>query len=116
MDADKSRQADTVKSNNMKIRAKLTGDIAEIKLIIIHPMETGRKKDDTGALIPAHFIQLMTITLNDQTILETQWGTGIAKNPYITCRVKAKLNDRVTVSWLDNLGETATQDTVVIAS
>lgn len=114
MAADK--QMDVVKTNAMKIRAKLVGDIAEIKLIIIHPMETGRKKDDAGELIPAHFIQLMTITLNDKTVLETQWGTGIAKNPYVTCHVKAKLNDKVTVSWLDNLGETGSQDTLVVAS
>lgn len=103
------------KTNSMKIRAKLLGDIAEIKLIINHPMETGRKKDDAGQLIPAHFIQLMTISLNDQPVLSSQWGTGIAKNPYLTCHVKAQLNDKVTVSWLDNLGESATQDALVVA-
>ncbi len=101
--------------NSMKIRAKLMGDMAEIKLIISHPMETGRKKNDFDQLIPAHFIQLVTITLNDNTVLEAQWGTGIAKNPYLTFRVKgAKVGDKVTVSWLDNLGKTGTQDAVVI--
>jgi len=109
-------QMNVVKTNAMKIRAKLVGDIAEIKLIIMHPMETGRKKDDAGELIPPHFIQLMTISLNDKTVIEAQWGTGIAKNPYFTCQVKAQLNDRVTLSWLDNLGETGSSDTLVIAS
>lgn len=103
--------------NSMKIRAKLTGEIAEIKLIISHPMETGRKKDDFGQLIPAHFIQLVTITLNDKPVLEAQWGTGIAKNPYLTFKVKAaKIGDKITVTWLDNLGKSGTQDALVISS
>lgn len=101
--------------NAMKIRAKLIGDIVEIKLIISHPMETGHKKDSFDQLIPAHFIQLLTITLNDKSILEAQWGTGIAKNPYLTLRVKgAKVGDKVNVAWLDNLGKSGTQDALVI--
>lgn len=103
--------------NTMKIRAKLSGDMLEIKLIISHPMETGRKKDDAGDLIPAHFIQLVNIMLNDKTLLETQWGTGIAKNPYLTIRAKgAKVGDKITVSWLDNMDESGTQEALVIMS
>ena len=92
---------------NMKMRAKLTGDVTEVKVIISHPMETGRKKDDFGVLIPAHFIQLVTVTLNDKPVLEMQWGTGISKNPYLTFYLKgAKVGDKVAVNWFDNLGKT----------
>ena len=102
---------------NMKMRAKLKGDITEVKVIISHPMETGRKKDDFGALIPAHFIQLVTATLNEEPVLEMQWGTGISKNPYLTFYLKgAKVGDIISVTWHDNLGATATQDVAVIQS
>ena len=101
----------------MKMRAKLKGDITEVKVIISHPMETGRKKDDFGALIPAHFIQLVTATLNEKPVLEMQWGTGISKNPYLTFYLKgAKVGDIISVTWHDNLGATATQDVAVIQS
>jgi sulfur-oxidizing protein SoxZ len=100
---------------NMKMRAKLKGEITEVKVIISHPMETGRKKDDFGQIIPAHFIQLVTATLNDKTVLEMQWGTGISKNPYLTFYVKgAKVGDKITVTWHDNLGETASGEIVVV--
>ena len=101
--------------STMKIRAKLVGEpnkegMAEIKAIITHPMHTGHGKDDAGQLIPAHFIQLITITLNEKPVLEMQLGTGISKNPYLTFRVKgAKVGDKITVSWVDNLGLSATQ-------
>ncbi len=102
---------------NMKMRAKLTGYITEVKVIISHPMDTGRKKDDFGQLIPVHFIQLVTATLNDKPVLEMQWGTGISKNPYLTFRIKgAKVNDKIAVNWVDNLGKTGSGDILVMAS
>lgn len=98
----------------MKIRAQLKGDYVEIKVLMSHPMETGRKKGDDNQLIPAHFVQLVTATLNGKPVLEAQWGAGIAKNPYLTFRVKgAKVGDTVTVTWHDNLGASATQDIAV---
>ena len=108
-------------NHSMKIRAKLMGDsvnnTVEIKLIISHPMETGRKKDDFGQLIAAHFIQLLVITFNDKTVFESQWGTAISKNPYLTIRVRdAKLGDKVRVTWQDNLGETGSEESIVISN
>ncbi|MDP1766170.1 MAG: thiosulfate oxidation carrier complex protein SoxZ [Methylotenera sp.] len=101
-------------TDNMKMRAQLKGDVTEIKVLMSHPMQTGRKKDDFDRLIPAHFVQLLTATLNDQTVLEAQWGTGVSKNPYLTFRLKgAKVGDTVVVTWHDNLGKTATQDITV---
>jgi sulfur-oxidizing protein SoxZ len=101
-------------ADNMKMRAQLKGDVTEVKVLMSHPMETGRKKDEFDRLIPAHFVQLVTATLNGKTVLEAQWGTGISKNPYLTFRLKgAKVGDIVSVTWRDNLGETATQDIAV---
>src|SRR3989344_4558235 len=72
----------------IKMRAQLKGEIAEIKILMSHPMETGRRKNDLDEIIPAHFIQLVTVTLNDKPVLEAQWGTGISKNPYLTFHVR----------------------------
>jgi sulfur-oxidizing protein SoxZ len=102
--------------SNMKMRAKLKGEVTEVKVIISHPMETGRKKDDFGVLIPAYFIQLVTATLNEKPVVEMQWGTGISKNPYLTFHLKgAKVGDKVAVTWHDNLGQTGSGDILVIA-
>ena len=106
-------------SDNMKMRAQLKGDAAsgsytEVKVLMSHPMDTGRKKDDFDRLIPAHFVQLVTATLNGKTVLEAQWGTGISKNPYLTFRLTgAKIGDTIAVTWHDNFGETATQNIIV---
>ena len=98
----------------MKIRARLKDGVTEVKVLMIHPMETGRRIDDAGETVPAHFIQLVTATLNGKTVLEAQWGTGISKNPYLTFRLRgANLGDKVAVNWVDNKGATIAIEGVV---
>ena len=91
---------------DMKMRAQLKDGVTEVKALISHPMETGRRKNDLDETIPAHFIQLLTATLNGKTVLEAQWGTGISKNPYLTFYLReAKVGDTVRIIWHDNRGE-----------
>lgn len=98
----------------MKIRARLKDGVTEVKVLMIHPMETGRRIDDAGETVPAHFIQLVTATLNGKTVLEAQWGTGISKNPYLTFRLRgANLGDKIAVNWIDNMGATNAIEGVV---
>jgi sulfur-oxidizing protein SoxZ len=98
----------------IKMRATLKGDVTEVKVLMLHPMETGRRKNDLDETVPAHFIQLVTATLNGQTVLEAQWGTGISKNPYLTFYLKsAKAGDKVGIKWMDNKGVTNAHETTV---
>jgi sulfur-oxidizing protein SoxZ len=101
-------------ADNMKIRAQLKDGLVEVKLLMSHPMETGRRKDDADQLVPAHFVQLVTASLNGKVVLEAEWGTGISKNPYLTFRLKnAQLGDQVTITWVDNRGDSVTQSVAV---
>lgn len=91
----------------MKMRATMQGDIADVKVLMNHIMETGLRKDaKTGQLIPAHFINHIVAAVNGKTVLEAQWGAAIAKNPFLGFRVKgAKAGDKITVNAVDNKGE-----------
>jgi len=99
----------------MKMRASVSGDVADIKVLMNHPMETGLRKDaKTGQLIPAHFINEVHATVNGKPVLDAQWGGGVSKNPYLGFKVKgAKAGDKVEVSWKDNEGESNKVDGVV---
>jgi sulfur-oxidizing protein SoxZ len=91
----------------MRIRATLTGDVADIKVLMNHPMETGLRKDaKTGQLVPAHFIQEVTATLGGKVVLSAELGSGVSKNPYLGFKVKgAKAGDKLVVNWVDNTGD-----------
>ena len=99
----------------MKMRATMEGDIVDVKVLIQHEMETGLRKDaKTEKLIPAHFINQVIATLNGKTVLEAQWGGGIAKNPFLGFKIKGgKPGDKVGVNAVDNLGNKFDGEVVV---
>jgi sulfur-oxidizing protein SoxZ len=102
-------------AEGMKMRAALQGDVAEVKVLMSHPMETGVRKDaKTDKLIPAEFINSVVATLNGTTVIESQWGTAISKNPFLGFKVKGvKAGDKIAVNAVDNLGKKFDGEVVV---
>jgi sulfur-oxidizing protein SoxZ len=101
----------------MKIRAQMQGEIADIKVLISHPMETGQRKDAQGEAIPIHFIKQVTATLNGKVVLDAQWSQAIARNPFLGFKIKgAKAGDKISVSWADNKGESNSIETTIAAA
>jgi sulfur-oxidizing protein SoxZ len=93
-------------ADNMKMRAALQGDVAEVKVLMSHPMETGTRKDaKTDKLVPAHFINAVEASLNGKDVLVAQWGTAVSKNPFLGFKVKGvKAGDKIAVKAEDNQG------------
>lgn len=99
----------------MKIRAQLRGDLADVKVLIFHPMETGLRKDPiSGELVPLHFIRRLVVKHNGKVVMDAQWSQAISKNPFLNFRIRgARLGDKVAISWEDNKGETANMETTL---
>lgn len=101
-------------SNTIRIRAKASGDITDVKSLIKHPMETGLRKNKAGKIIPAHFIEQVTAELNGKQVLLANWSIGISQNPYLSFKVKGgKAGDTLKLSWVDNKGESDSIETKV---
>lgn len=100
--------------SSIKLKAKVEGENVEVKALMTHPMETGQRKDKkTGELIPAHFIQDITVTAGDKTILTAKWGGSVSKNPYLAFSYKGKAGDKIKLAWTDNKGEKDAAETDV---
>ena len=100
--------------NPMKIRASAKDGVTEIKVLMSHEMETGQRKDASGTVIPAWFINEVTAKLDGKTVMQAQWGPSISKNPYLAFKVKGgKAGDKVSVTWVDNKGDTRTDEATV---
>lgn len=53
-----------------------------------------------------HFIQEVTCSLGEETILTTLWGNDIAKNPFLAFTFKGgNKGETIKLSWVDNQGE-----------
>ena len=101
--------------NPMKIRAAFKDGVTEIKVLMNHEMETGFRKDASGNVVPAWFIAEVTTKLADKVVMQAQWGPSVSKNPFLSFKVKGgKAGDKVVVSWVDNRGDTRSDETTVI--
>jgi sulfur-oxidizing protein SoxZ len=101
-------------ANPMKIRAKADGDVVEVKVLMSHIMETGQRKTQAGEPIPAHFIQTVSATCNDRTVLSAQWGPAVSANPFLSFKFKGgQKGDKVKVTWTDNKNDTRSDEAVV---
>jgi sulfur-oxidizing protein SoxZ len=98
----------------MRIRAASKDGVTEVRILMNHEMETGQRRDASGNLVPAWFIQEVKASLNGKEILQTQWGPSISKNPYFAFKVKGgKAGDTIAVTWVDNKGDTRTDEAKV---
>jgi len=99
----------------IKIRAQIKGDTTDVKVLLNHPMETGQSRDPRGQLIPAHFIQTVTVTLNGKPVMEADLSQGVSKNPFLSFRIKgAKAGDKLTVTWVDNMGDKNSETAAIV--
>jgi sulfur-oxidizing protein SoxZ len=100
----------------MKIRATLQGDVADVRVLMAHPMETGQRKDAAGKLVPLHFIQTITAQLNGKTVFTADVSQAVSRNPVFAFKVKgAKAGDKLSVTWQDNTGDKRTDEVVIRA-
>ena len=98
----------------MKIRASMSGDKVEVKVLMSHEMETGQRKDSKGANIPAHFIQSVTATHNGKVVLSAEWGPAVSKNPFLSFKFGGgKPGEKVSITWTDNKGEKRTDEATI---
>ena len=101
-------------AGKIRIRALMNGDVAEVKALIRHPMETGRRKDEQGNSIPAHFITEVAATVGDRTLMTARWGAAVSQNPFLGFRVRGvQPGDELIIRYVDNQGETG-QGTAII--
>ena len=98
----------------MRIRAGSKDGLVNVKVLMSHEMETGQRKDSSGKLVPAHFIQNVTATHNGKTVLSAQWGPAVSKNPFLEFNFKGgQKGEKIAVTWTDNKGDKRTDEATI---
>jgi sulfur-oxidizing protein SoxZ len=98
----------------MKVKASARDGKVLVKMLMQHPMETGRRKDKEGNLIPGHYITEVQATHNGETVFHSELGPAVSKDPYLAFSFSGgNSGDSFTVSWVDNEGATESADVSV---
>jgi len=98
----------------MKIKAKAKGDVVGVKMLINHSMETGRRKDENGKIIPGHYITEVTALYKNAPVFSAELGPAVSKDPYLAFSFKGGVSGEViSITWVDNKGETETAEAAI---
>lgn len=98
----------------IRIRARQDGDRTEVLMLLAHPMETGLRKDGSGALVPAHYITELRVLAEGRAVLEARLSQAVSQDPLISFRFRGgRRGDRITVSWTDSRGDRRQDDVMI---
>ncbi|MEQ8320385.1 MAG: thiosulfate oxidation carrier complex protein SoxZ [Rhodospirillales bacterium] len=96
-------------AKNVKPRVRVPkkaakGEVIEIKTLISHNMESGRRKGKDGKLIPRSIINKMDVTFNGKTVFTADWHPAISANPYMSFFAKVEESGEFAFKWTDDDG------------
>ena len=98
----------------MKIKAKLKGDVVNVKVQMKHDMTTyDQAAKKTGNKDDANFITRITASANGKIVYEVSTSQFLAKNPILKFKIKAAKGDKLEMTWVDRKGNTKTGSTKV---
>lgn len=93
-------------ATRIKVRTEWEGRTLVVRTFFKHPMETGRRKDEAGATVPAHFITEVICEIDNERVLSADWSTGVAKNPALAFRLGGmRAGQTLRIRWRDNHGQ-----------
>ncbi len=82
------------------------GDIVKVSFMVMHPMETGTRKDKkTKQVLPAKYINNVKFAYNGKVITTLNVWETLSTNPVFTTYMKINGKGNLTVNYTDNTGE-----------
>jgi sulfur-oxidizing protein SoxZ len=98
----------------MRIRAAEAAGTTTVRVLMSHAMETGQRRGGDGNLVPAHYITTVEATHNGKAVLKADWSAAVSQNPFLSFKFKgAAKGDKVVVKWVDNKGESRTDEATI---
>jgi len=98
----------------IKIKPKKykAGDTVKVDFIVIHPMDTGLKKDKkTGKVKPADYISDIEFSFDGEVFTKMTVWESVSTNPYFSVNfIVPDKKGKVKVTFKDNKGEVTTKE------
>jgi sulfur-oxidizing protein SoxZ len=100
--------------STIRIRARLDNGVADVRILMLHAMETGMRVDAAGSLVPAHHITDVVVTLAERIVFSARLSIAVSRDPMIAFRVAgARAGQRLRVVWNDSNGESRASEAVL---
>lgn len=81
------------------------GETVEIRLLIDHPMDSGRRRD--GSQAPRQMLTDLHLLLDGRAIARLSFGDGASPNPFHVFRIRIPGPCEIAAVWTDEDGRQA---------
>ncbi len=90
----------------IKPKSYADGEIVKVDFMVMHPMETGMRKDKkTGQIVPAKYINSVKFDYNGKIITSMNVWESVSVNPVFTIYMKVNGAGNLKVTFTDSTGE-----------
>ena len=80
------------------------GQVVQIKTLIPHKMETGRRKNKKGGKIPRFIINKVEATFNGKPVVTADFHPAVSANPYFSFYARIEESGTFKFVWTDDKG------------
>jgi sulfur-oxidizing protein SoxZ len=89
----------------VRLRARGDGEKTKVTLLMLHPMETGLRRDSSGIAIPPDFISHVRVKHRGADVFGATMTIATASDPLLSFEfIGGKSGDPIEVEWSDNKG------------
>jgi sulfur-oxidizing protein SoxZ len=102
------------------------GEVAEIRVLIQHPMETGYRRSSEGVLLKRDLIRRLVCMFEAQSqnapkpspmlVFQASFHAATAANPYLAFPLRAKENGTLVFTWEGDNGFSQTERRALVVS
>ncbi|MCX7784523.1 MAG: thiosulfate oxidation carrier complex protein SoxZ [Meiothermus sp.] len=82
------------------------GEEVRVQIVAQHPMEPGTRRDASGKVLPADYINELNVLMDNQLIAQVKPGPGTSANPLFAFKMKASKAGQLKVTCKDLNGQT----------
>jgi len=85
-------------------RSARAGEAIVVKTLVNHEMETGQRRDASGAVIPRHILNRFTCSFNGRMVIDIEMEPAISANPYLEFEAVVDQTGDFVFTWYDDDG------------
>jgi sulfur-oxidizing protein SoxZ len=85
-------------------RSARAGESIVVKTLVNHEMETGQRRDASGAVIPRQILNRFTCAFNGRMVVDFTLEPAVSANPYLEFEAVVDQSGEFVFTWYDDNG------------
>ena len=92
------------------------GELIEVKTIVKHTMESGRRKGADGKLIPQQIVNKFECMYGGKTVFSADFAGSVSANPNLSFFLRAADSGKIDFKWTEDNGTVSTDSAEITVS